>query len=240
MLKRGPLPCWFDRWHAERHAADIKTLPTDPRLADVILDTGSIEPAEVYITLIIPAYNEEDRILPTLHEAVAYLDETFGRPSGPSSLSNPSFVSATKKRNLNPATTRRRIRHDHSEVLNGYEILVVDDGSRDRTVDVCLEFSRRQGLHEILRVIKLEKNRGKGGAVTHGMRHARGEYILFADADGATKFSDMERLMDGCEEVVDGFHRGVAIGSRAHLVGSEAVVKVCLSATVQTVTSSRS
>jgi hypothetical protein len=34
------------------------------------------------------------------------------------------------------------------------------------------------------------------------------------------------KLIEGCEEVVDGSHRGVAIGSRAHLVGSEAVVKV--------------
>ena len=91
---------------------------------------------------------------------------------------------------------------------------------------MCLAFSKKNDLHDILRVVKLEKNRGKGGAVTHGMRHARGEYILFADADGASRFSDLGRLIEGCEEVVDGAHRGVAIGSRAHLVGSEAVVKV--------------
>ncbi|ROT39415.1 dolichyl-phosphate beta-glucosyltransferase [Sodiomyces alkalinus F11] len=224
--KKAALSCWFDRWHAERHASEQKTRLTDPRLADVIPDTGSIEPAEVRVTVVIPAYNEEDRVLPTLEEAVAYLDENFGRPSTPSpSLSKPRSVSANKKRGLNPVTPRRHVQHAPSEALNGYEILVVDDGSKDRTVDVCLEFSRQRGLHDILRVVKLEKNRGKGGAVTHGMRHARGEYVLFADADGASKFSDMGRLIEGCEEVVDGSHRGVAIGSRAHLVGSEAVVK---------------
>jgi len=75
--------------------------------------------------------------------------------------------------------------------------------------------------------VSLTRNRGKGGGVTHGLRHVRGEFALFADADGASRFSDVSRLIEGCEEVVDGSRRGVAIGSRAHLVGSEAVVKVC-------------
>lgn len=90
-----------------------------------------------------------------------------------------------------------------------------------------LEFASKNNLKDVLRVVTLEKNRGKGGGVTHGLRHVRGEYALFADADGASKFSDVRKLMEGCEEVVDGSHRGVAIGSRAHLVGSDAVVKVC-------------
>ena len=111
--------------------------------------------------------------------------------------------------------------------VSGYEIIVVSDGSRDRTVDVVLEFSRKHKLDDVLRVVTLEKNRGKGGAVTHGFRHVRGEYVLFADADGASKFSDLGRLIEGCEEVADGSHRGVAVGSRSHLVGSDAVVKVC-------------
>ncbi len=78
----------------------------------------------------------------------------------------------------------------------------------------------------MLRVVTLEKNRGKGGGVTHGLRHVRGEYAVFADADGASRFSDLGKLIEGCEDVVDGSNRGVAIGSRGHLVGSEAVVKV--------------
>ncbi|KAH0433578.1 glycosyl transferase family 2 [Colletotrichum camelliae] len=204
-------PCWFDRWFAERRVSETNAHLTDPR--DLPDSGATIEPADVRVTVVLPAYNEAARILPTLEEAVAYLDAHFGRPS-----SDPKPI-------LSPTTSRRRTKNAPSEALSGYEIIIVDDGSRDNTVDVCLEFAHKNGLHDVLRVIKLERNRGKGGAVTHGFRHARGEYVLFADADGATKFSDLGRLIQGCEEVVDGSHRGVAIGSRAHLVGSEAVVK---------------
>ena len=170
------------------------------------------------MSAIFPAYNEEERILPTLEEAVEYLDETVGR-----STSAPA-IGASKVRG--PTASRRHVQNAPSEALTGYEIIVVDDGSKDRTIEVCIQFAKDRGLEDIFRVVKLEKNRGKGGAVTHGMRHARGEYVLFADADGASKFSDLGRMIQGCEEVVDGSHRGVAIGSRAHLVGSDAVVKV--------------
>jgi dolichyl-phosphate beta-glucosyltransferase len=57
------------------------------------------------------------------------------------------------------------------------------------------------------------------------MRHVRGQYVVFADADGASKFEDLGKLVAACEEVVDSEGRGIAVGSRAHLVGSEAVVK---------------
>jgi dolichyl-phosphate beta-glucosyltransferase len=211
------LGCWYDRWLAERQDSEsrIHERPVDPKVvsAGAIADSGPIEPAEVRVSVIFPAYNEEDRVLPTLEEAVTYLDETVGRPG------------ANKLKT--PASSRRQKRSTTSDAASGYEIIVVDDGSKDTTVDVCLAFAKKHDLHDILRVVKLEKNRGKGGAVTHGMRHARGEYVLFADADGASRFSDLGRLIEGCEEVVDGAHRGVAIGSRAHLVGSEAVVKVC-------------
>jgi dolichyl-phosphate beta-glucosyltransferase len=80
--------------------------------------------------------------------------------------------------------------------------------------------------HGSIRVVELAENRGKGGAVTHGMRHVRGEYVLFVDADGASKFEDLDALVRGCKQAEDWQGRAVAIGSRAHLVGSEAVVKV--------------
>ncbi|ORY65490.1 putative dolichyl-phosphate beta-glucosyltransferase [Pseudomassariella vexata] len=208
------LPCWHDRWLAERHASENKIDETTS-----VPDTGSIEPAEVRMSVVIPAYNEETRILPALEEAVKYLDVTFGRQSR----------SDTGKNITRPGTPRRHNRKvlpvQEPEPLTGYEIIIVNDGSKDRTMDVVLDFSRKHGLHDILRVVTLEKNRGKGGGVTHGLRHVRGEYAVFADADGASKFSDLGKLMEGCEEVEDGCDRGVAIGSRGHLVGSEAVVK---------------
>ncbi|KAI1142998.1 glycosyltransferase family 2 protein [Hypoxylon sp. FL0543] len=210
------LPCWHDRWLADRHASEARARNDDPTKTD-IADTGSIEPAEVRMSVVFPAYNEEDRILPTLKEAVEYLDATFSR--------DPHPHHQQKTLPKRPSTPRKHVMNAPRDDLSGYEILIVNDGSTDRTVDVALEFSREHGLHDILRVVTLAKNRGKGGSVTHGLRHVRGEYALFADADGASKFSDLGKLIEGCEEVVDGAHRGVAIGSRGHLVGSEAVVK---------------
>ncbi|CAG8439617.1 10895_t:CDS:2 [Ambispora gerdemannii] len=105
-----------------------------------------------------------------------------------------------------------------------YEILIVNDGSTDSTTDATLEFGKENPDVE-LRVLILEKNRGKGGAVTQGMLSAGGKYVLFADADGATKFSDLALLEQDLAEIetADGF--GAAVGSRAHLVETEAVVK---------------
>jgi len=88
--------------------------------------------------------------------------------------------------------------------------LVVDDGSKDKTVDVVLQFAQDNGLHDILRVISLARNRGKGGATTHGFRHVRGEYVLFADADGASRFSDAGKLIEGWKLLMD---RTVALPS---------------------------
>ncbi|KFA77873.1 hypothetical protein S40288_02501 [Stachybotrys chartarum IBT 40288] len=205
-----PLPCWYDRWLAEHRLAEEhvhaeQAFPTP--------DTNSIEPAELRLSVVLPAYNEEARIIPTLEEAVPYLDEQFGR----SKTARGAAVAS--------ASSKRHMRNPPKQDLGGYEIIVVNDGSKDRTVDVVLDFAKEHGLHDVIRVVTLEKNRGKGGGVTHGLRHVRGEYALFADADGASRFSDVGKLIEACEEVVDGSHRGVAIGSRAHLVGSEAVVK---------------
>ncbi len=232
-----PLPCWYDRWHAE--GCLRQEYPTIPA-GFPVPDEATIEPAEVDVTVVIPAYNEEARITAALEEMVEYLDQQFGRPANNQLLQPERQERSAQKQNKRGkrATTPHRLvfKPDsptvatHGAALpettpSGYEILIIDDGSRDRTVEVALAFSRRHALHDILRVVKLQKNRGKGGAVTHGLRHARGRYAVFADADGASRFSDLGRLIEGCEDVVDGSNRGVAIGSRAHLVGSEAVVQ---------------
>jgi dolichyl-phosphate beta-glucosyltransferase len=61
-----------------------------------------------------------------------------------------------------------------------WEIVVADDGSRDRTADAADAFA---SSHPGVRVVRLPANRGKGGAVREGVNAARGQVILFADAD---------------------------------------------------------
>ena len=158
------------------------------------------------MSVVVPAYNEEKRLAIMLEEAVEFLEPRYGR--GKVTPANGHDGTAPKS-------------------LSGWEILVVSDGSTDRTVDVALAFAHQRGLEDgAVRVIVLEENRGKGGAVTHGMRHVRGQYAVFADADGASRFKDLEGLVEVCQKIEDRAGRAVAIGSRAHLVGSEAVVKV--------------
>ncbi|MDQ5853505.1 MAG: glycosyltransferase family 2 protein [Chloroflexota bacterium] len=94
------------------------------------------------------------------------------------------------------------------------EIIVVDDGSRDRTVAVAEEHGqamRRNGQQVALRVIRNE-HRGKGFAVRTGVLSAQGKYVLFTDADLAVPFEEWEKLYDFLRAGVQ-----VAIGSREGL-----------------------
>lgn len=113
--------------------------------------------------------------------------------------------------------------------LRSYEIIIVDDGSTDKTSELALKLSKSHAAGDSkneIRVVTLKTNRGKGGAVKHGIMHARGERLLFVDADGATRFSDLELLWGAMNKVEKDGQPVIAIGSRAHMVNSEAVVKV--------------
>jgi dolichyl-phosphate beta-glucosyltransferase len=194
------------------------------------------------MSVVVPAYNEEERMPGMLEEAITFLEREYG----------------SKESNGSTKTSgaRRRKGADTSGGVTGWEIIVVSDGSTDKTVETALDFAKTHALlakppptpgprtpkpdhtthisASSIRVIKLEENRGKGGAVTHGMRHVRGRYVIFADADGASKFEDLEKMVSKAQqmEAEDKGGRAVIIGSRAHLVGSEAVVKVCLALTL--------
>jgi dolichyl-phosphate beta-glucosyltransferase len=92
------------------------------------------------------------------------------------------------------------------EFPDGYEVLVVDDGSRDGTAELL------GGLvadWPQLRVVTHPTNRGKGAAVRTGMLETRGGLVLFADADGATPMAEEQRLRAAIEAGAD-----VAVGSR--------------------------
>jgi len=137
---------------------------------------GSLEdPSTLDLSVIVPAYCEEERLPKMLDECIKFLEARS----------------------------------------SSYEVVIVDDGSKDKTSDVGLDYVDKYGSEKI-RVLSLAQNRGKGGAVRMGMLRARGEKLLFADADGATTFEDIEKLEKLLGEIeVDG--EGIACGSRAHL-----------------------
>ncbi len=116
--------------------------------------------AAPFLSVVIPAYNEEKRLGPTLARIKEYLAA-----------------------------------QDYSS-----EVLVVDNGSQDRTVEVA----REAGVEVIE-----EPRRGKGAAVRTGMLAARGEHILFSDADLSTPIEEVEKLMAELRAGAD-----VAIASR--------------------------
>ncbi len=105
------------------------------------------------ISVIIPAYNEEKRILPTLDKILAVMENQE----------------------------------------EDYELLVVNDGSRDQTEKVVLSLD-----HNKIKLLSYEQNRGKGGAVKYGVEHARGEYIVFTDADLPYP---PENILSACEKL---------------------------------------
>jgi len=99
--------------------------------------------------------------------------------------------------------------------LAGFEIIVVDDGSSDRT---CALVDERARGEPRLQLVRLPHNRGKGAAVRRGMLEARLAHALFTDADLSTPIEDVELLFAALGEAQ------VAIGSRA-LAGSRIEVR---------------
>ncbi|MFC1663817.1 dolichyl-phosphate beta-glucosyltransferase [Patescibacteria group bacterium] len=120
----------------------------------------------MYLSVVIPAYNEEKRLPKTLVEVDKYL---------------------------------RKQSYD-------YEILVVNDGSKDRTAEVVkAQFSEIKNL----RLIDNKENHGKGFVVRQGMLEAKGEYRVFTDSDNSTSLDHFEKMLLWFEKGYD-----IVIGSR--------------------------
>jgi dolichyl-phosphate beta-glucosyltransferase len=91
--------------------------------------------------------------------------------------------------------------------LRSYEIIVVDDGSKDATAQLVGKFEK---ICKQVSLIRLPRNYGKGHAVRVGMLNAHGERVLFADADGSSPIDEMKRLSAALDAGFD-----VAFASRA-------------------------
>ncbi len=85
-----------------------------------------------------------------------------------------------------------------------FEIVVVDDGSRDHTLRVVRSFTELP-----LRILSARTNRGKGYAVRRGVLASRGDWILFMDADASSDIRELDRFLR------HGDRYDVIVGSRA-------------------------
>ncbi len=135
------------------------------------------------LSIIIPAHNEAQRILPTLQKIDAFIQ------------------------------TRR---YD-------IDVIIVDDGSTDKTVHVVNRFMQGKPSFKL---IQLETNVGKGAAIKRGMLLATGAFRLFSDADLSTPIEEVEKfwpLMEGSDKA------DVVIGSRrvpgAHILQRQPIYR---------------
>ncbi|KAG8759666.1 dolichyl-phosphate beta-glucosyltransferase [Serendipita sp. 396] len=181
-----------------------------------LLPSRAIPASEEY-TYVSASNPEEPKALPSLGDS----------PSVELSIIVPAFDETARLKPMIESTL------EHLRSLSphrSFEIIIVDDGSKDDTSGLALKLAishAKANAKDEIRVVRLRTNRGKGGAVKHGCMHSRGERILFVDADGATRFSDLEALWKKMDELEEKEEGGpcIVIGSRAHLVNSEAVVK---------------
>ena len=121
----------------------------------------------MYLSIVIPAYNEEERIGESLTKTDHYL----------------------KKQGFD------------------FEIIVVDDGSNDKTLDLLREYSQKISNLVILRN---ESNQGKGYSIKKGILKSKGDIVLFTDADFSTPIEEVDKLLNWLD---NGYQ--IAIGSRA-------------------------
>ncbi|WP_255948980.1 dolichyl-phosphate beta-glucosyltransferase [Streptomyces odontomachi] len=148
----------------------------------------------VDLTVVVPAYDEEGRLGPTLEAICAYL-----RGDGAAGGSEEAGVGAGGADGRRPS---------HAPGPWGeWELIVVDDGSTDRTRRIAAEAAAREPR---IHLVTGDRNRGKGHALRQGVLASYGRRVLVTDADLATPIEELDAL----DKALDDGH-AAAIGSRA-------------------------
>ncbi len=117
------------------------------------MDSSTLDRNQLFLSIIIPAYNEEKRLPQTLDTVIEFL----------------------KKKKYT------------------WEIIIVDDGSRDNTAQIGKE---REHVHSI----SYQPNQGKGNAVRTGMLAATGKYRLMCDSDLSTPIKELDKFLEHTSE----------------------------------------
>lgn len=100
-------------------------------------------------------------------------------------------------------TLRRALDHLRSQTFSDFEAILVNDGSKDSSADICEEYCRLDSRFSLLN----RENRGVSAARNAGIPGAHGEYITFADADDMALenwLMDVVPYMDGVGMIVTG------------------------------------
>lgn len=109
----------------------------------------------------------------------------------------------------NIAEAVRRVRAFMSHQKYNWELLIVNDGSRDNTAAVVKKILDEDSDPHV-RLLSLDVNKGKGASVKRGVLASRGEYVLVTDVDLSTPMKEVQFLLDTLGQGFD-----VVIGSRA-------------------------
>jgi len=92
------------------------------------------------------------------------------------------------------------------KITDKWEILIINDGSSDRTQDRAEELARK---HSNVRVISHNPNRGYGAALKSGLENAKYDYIVFTDGDAQFDFEEVDRFVEGIKDndIVIGYRK---------------------------------
>jgi glycosyltransferase involved in cell wall biosynthesis len=92
------------------------------------------------------------------------------------------------------------------EIANKWEIIMVDDGSSDKTLEIADKLAKKDRR---LRVVTHQPNRGYGAALTSGFTNAKYKFIVFTDGDGQFDFSEAAKFIEKIDDadIVIGFRK---------------------------------